>query len=187
MDAATDWVADTGAGGIRALDFDGTNDHTTHGDIAALDFGTGAFSVSFWLKSPNRNANWAVVSKDLWTLGTTGLLFYGQSGSANRLIYWSGAERDFGAILDNSWHQILVARSGTGANQTKAYLDGSLLLTFQDARTLSNSYAFRIAGDGVASNFYLGRVDDVRIWNQSLDATDAAYLYNSGSGRGRTS
>jgi hypothetical protein len=28
MDAATDWVADTGAGGVRALDFDGVNEPT---------------------------------------------------------------------------------------------------------------------------------------------------------------
>ena len=31
MDASTDWVADTASGGVRCLDFDGTNDFIDYG------------------------------------------------------------------------------------------------------------------------------------------------------------
>lgn len=46
MDAATDWVADTGAGGVRALDFDGVNDHVVFSPPA---FSSTA-SFSLWVK-----------------------------------------------------------------------------------------------------------------------------------------
>ena len=46
MDPDTDWVS--GKAGL-ALDFDGTNDYVSIPDDAALDFGTGDFSVVFWV------------------------------------------------------------------------------------------------------------------------------------------
>ena len=46
MDSATDWVA--GKRG-KALDFDGSNDYVTMGDV--LDMGTGDFTVSVWVKT----------------------------------------------------------------------------------------------------------------------------------------
>jgi hypothetical protein len=42
----------------------------------------------------------------------------------------------------------------------------------------------QIGYDGLLSGSGCG-MDDIRIWHQSLDLSDAAYLYNSGSGRGR--
>lgn len=45
MDAASDWVADTDSGGVRALDFDGSNDYVVTGPVGAAEG-----SVSMWGK-----------------------------------------------------------------------------------------------------------------------------------------
>lgn len=183
-DPDTARIADTGAGGSRALLFDGSNDYVDCGDIAAFDFGTGAFAVSFWMKAPNRAATWAVVCKDDWDSGLTGLLFFGDTGSPNQLFYYSGASRNYGAILDNNWHHVGVSRSGTGANQTATYLDGALVSSFQDARNLTNAFPFRLGNDKDGNRGFSGRLDDVRVWNQSLVLADFQSLYASGAGRG---
>lgn len=183
-DPDTARITDTGAGGSRALLFDGTNDYVDCGDIAALDFGTGSFAVSFWMKAPARTASYAVVAKDDWDSGSSGILFYGDVGTANTLFYWSGTSRSFGAILNNSWQHVGVSRSGTGANQTAIYLNGASVVTFQDSRNLSNAFPFRLGNDKDGNRSFSGRLDDVRIWNQSLILADFQSLYASGSGRG---
>jgi hypothetical protein len=47
MDAATDWVGDTASGGVRALDFDGTNDRVTSATIANQS----ALTISAWINT----------------------------------------------------------------------------------------------------------------------------------------
>lgn len=49
MDPVTDWISDTDSGGIRALDFDGSNDYVTGSSIAVQSLSVA--SVSFWVKS----------------------------------------------------------------------------------------------------------------------------------------
>lgn len=177
-------ITDTSAGGSEAFSLDGTNDYVTMGDVSLLDFGTGAFSCSFWFYAPPRNARAAVIAKDDFDSGSSGILFYGDVTGANTLFYWSGSVRNLGTIMNSAWHHIVVSRSSTGTNSTKIYVDGSLLLTFTDARNLTNSHPFRIGDDKDANRPFLGRVDDVRMWSQAIDATDVAALYASGSGRG---
>ena len=55
MDPATDWVSDTDAGGIRALDFDGSDDFVSLGNTTSLT--STAFSVSFWMRWNGVDAN----------------------------------------------------------------------------------------------------------------------------------
>ena len=47
---ANNWVADTDAGGVRALEFDGSNDYVALGSGAALSI-TGEMAISCWYKS----------------------------------------------------------------------------------------------------------------------------------------
>ena len=48
MDASTDWVADTASGGVRYLDFDGTNDFIDYGATLGLA-GLSSFSFGCWV------------------------------------------------------------------------------------------------------------------------------------------
>lgn len=52
MDAGTDWVADTDSGGVRALDFDGSNDRIANFSDAAFNraLESNTWSVLFWCK-----------------------------------------------------------------------------------------------------------------------------------------
>ncbi len=54
-----DWVA--GVLGT-ALDFDGSNDHIMVPDDSSMSFGTGPFSISFWIKQPVYNGGTILIN-----------------------------------------------------------------------------------------------------------------------------
>jgi hypothetical protein len=178
MDAATDWVADTGAGGVRALDFDGVNDSVSIGANSAFDVGTGDFALSVW-------ANWP--SYD----GTTRILMgmgFSTSGRACGL-YFAGAtirghfrssagvirEVEVAVPASNQWHHLLVSRQ---SQVVSFFVNGALIGSLADAGiNLTGHTNTRLAANSPSGGFhYLGRLDDARVFNQSMVLADAQYL-----------
>jgi hypothetical protein len=184
MDPATDWVVDTGAGGIRALDFDGVNDHVNCGNIAINNVSQIAYSV--WVK-PRVFASFAgILGKYASTTSDTELL--AASSSLIQTVR-NGADSQFrstGSVLTlNAWIHLVIVFDGTQAiqaNRMQIYANGNLV-----PQTNSNSLPATTANN--VANFFIGRypgpagttidarIDDVRIFDQALTATDIADLY----------
>lgn len=181
MDAATDWPADTAAGGVRALDFDGINDLVNCGNLNIS--GSTQFAFSFWvyLRGP----------------GTSNLGRYFEFGSTNSnflsapntnvTLATSGSPVVIATpILSfNVWHHVMASVS----------VGSSAVLWIDGVRNLVGT---RNPGSGSFvqnSNFILGnrenqvrtlngRLDDFRIFGQTLDDADSTYFWNGGNGRG---
>ncbi|MDP3996220.1 MAG: LamG-like jellyroll fold domain-containing protein [bacterium] len=178
------WVTGTDAKvGSGAVSFDGINDYVkivTAPTIAA------PYSMSFWfyptrLGSPNQ-----------------GLLLYGPNVAkaitytSNNLIeiasYSTGTFRTFcnktftSADL-NKWHHLtIIINSTTDASQWKCYLNNSDI-----GVTNSNSTGtygspgntnWKIGATNLSNNYFNGKMDDVRIYNRALSASDVTELYN---------
>jgi hypothetical protein len=192
MDAATDWVADTGAGGVRALDFDGLNDYVVAN--GASSWFSATMSCSFWVKgSPQQDRRLVTLGSSLspnpiYSLGT-GLsvqsklrLFIRNNANVTLTLAESAS-----TILDGNWHHVAFSdNNGT----CSVFIDGALDATSFDytpsgAFTL-NRFSIAALLRSAPATFFAGRMDDVRIWNQSIILADAQYLYASGSGRGIT-
>ena len=195
MDAATDWVADTDAGGVRALDFDGSNDYVNFGQVLT-DLHAADFTFSAWCNSAGSSTNktifstsnagsgWFIRRNDSSAADSLGLTVY---HSATTAQYTSGNA----AFTLGVWHHIAVVWGAT-SKTAKLYIDGAE----------TESYAESIAGVGspvtdagkdkelarlnTTGQRYDGFIDDVRIFAETLDSADVAYLYNSGTGRGIT-
>ena len=176
MDAATDWVVDTDAGGVRALDFDGSNDYVTFGNVHNL---TTTRTLSLWVYS--RSSTGTLLSHR--TVGTTWDWYFGTSRPS---LYQGGSGSDIETadttITLNEWtHLACVLNGGTVYWYLNGVADGS------DAMYTSLGTSTALTLGRFGSGRYLnGLVDDIRIWDQALDSTDITDLYASGFGRGIT-
>jgi hypothetical protein len=190
MDAATDWVADTGAGGVRALDCDGVNDHivTTLLGVA----GANARTVSLWVKVATVGAlvSWGenVVTRRM-QLGIAHTTSFGVT-LGQPWIEINGSLRGGGPdIRGGTWRHVVYWYNGGAITTAKIWVDGVEYAASQGVGSSvlnTTASAVTLAGNGVDNSNYAGvRLDDVRLWNVALDSTDIAYLYNSGNGRGR--
>lgn len=178
MDAATDWVADTDSGGVRALDFDGVNDHV----LASAITGVSSLAVSVWCRPRNlRNANLvgqSPINTQFNFFATPTQIYIRGSGVSPTLAVTQ-------ALSTTAWNHVCATIEGTAA---KVYLDGTLIGTGSVvALSLSPSGSIDIGAFSDLAGFYFnGIIDDIRIFDQALDATDVSALYAAGLGRGIT-
>lgn len=83
------------------------------------------------------------------------------------------------AVNDGNWHHVVGTRVKQGTIQI--FVDGTLRGTATDTTTVSttNNVALFIGCRGGSSQFFNGSVDDVRIYNRILQASEIANLYGS--------
>jgi len=189
MDAATDWVADADAGGVRALDFNVFNsEYVDLANVAALQNLHGAdFAFSAWARSTGTGNNQTIFSTSSVPFGW--FVRRNDSSSANSLgvtVYHSTRNAEYtssnGQFTANSWHFVGFAWDAS-TKSVKIYINGTETATYSEAITGIGTIASDVSGLksigrlGVNGQFFAGRIDDLRIWNQSLNADDFSDLY----------
>ena len=167
MDAATDWVVDTVAGGVRALDFSNGTDYVAISNVVL----NGAFSVSIWFRRR--------------TFPGGGNCLLGNTASGNTLLpYVQGSDyvvrADGGASQSylfptlQTFNHVVVTRNSS--NNVRVFTNG--VESSSGAKTLSGTFTINMIGRYQVVIFGLdGRLDDIRIFDQAINATDAAALY----------
>ncbi|MHC4594428.1 MAG: LamG-like jellyroll fold domain-containing protein [Planctomycetota bacterium] len=170
-----------------ALDFDG-DDYVDLGNPSQLDFGTGSWSVSAWMKMPASTDNSNIFSKG------------GDNSGGIRYMLNVSETDDHKACLtlddnvtkvqstssvtvdDGQWHHIVGLRDGSSL---RLYVDGALdgtntLAAGYDLSGTSQANAYIGAGwnfdTSVVQKFLIGMIDDVRIYSQALSAEEIAWL-----------
>lgn len=182
MDAATDWVADTGAGGVRALDFDRVNDFVRVNQNAVINLSVMSFSA--WIFNISLAATEFTIIASKWSHwggnSSNEWHFSCRNTSKLSLFTTSGSELLSSANVPlGSWVHVVFTVSGGTAT---FYINGSFDTSGAFRSITAGSSAISI-GDSIGRA--INRMDDIRIFNTALDASDVAYLYNSGNGRGR--
>ncbi len=178
----------------EALKFDGA---TTHVDVPANSSLRPAsqMTVSAWIKSThNIGGTYERVVDERYAQGfvlclaggtganapTAGaaMIALGTNGGGDALVL--GGTTDI--TNDNKWHLI----TGTFSNgATKIYLDGNLenSATASFSSIVYNNDPVTIGYDDTTSpnsKFFKGPIDDVRVYNRALSASEVQYLYNMG-------
>lgn len=111
--------------------FDGTGDYLTVPDDAALDFGTGDFTIEMWINAQNLSSVPMFFHKGTsvstgWFFQTSGTtLYFGQLDS-NRYSTWSVS------LTNNAWYHIALTRVGAVLN---VFVNG----VSQGAQTVTNA------------------------------------------------
>jgi len=152
------------------LTFNGTNQYVKVGNPATLPSGTGARTICGWAKS-NSTATGARVIAGFGTATTGEGMYIGMNGTS---LLGGGYNSDLTVanFWDTNWHFIVLTYDGTTAN---LYADGQLRSSSAESWNLVHS-ACDIGAQINTSSYWNGNVDDVRIYNRALSATEVAHL-----------
>ncbi len=165
------WVS--GATG-NALAFDGNHDYVATGQSLLNDLT--AFTIACWIKGNLAQGNRSGL------IGQNDCIEYGVSSGDNIQI-WSAAS---GAVnlawpydAEADWHHITAIGDGTSVT---LYLDGRAAVSggspIQDTYGASD-FPVNIGGGGIfdaTENWFIGQIDDVRIYRRALSAAEVAGL-----------
>lgn len=174
MDPATDWISDTGAGGVRALDFDSSNDFVTSTFSLAAN---STQMLSAWFKTRKVSGiQFIATTHDALYLRVNGNKLDGYS---NPFVYMLGTT----TLSTNTWHHAVILKTST---QLRLYLNGTLEATASLSGKLeATSIMYLARQNSNTSNLFDGLIDDVRLFHgTAMGATEVSFLYGSGSGRG---
>lgn len=169
-------------------DFSGQRAYVKVEDNSMLDFRANQdFSLSLWYKSTNQKRSSFLLSKGAGDTGDTGyalILFDGKTPtlalSRNRekaRLLLSGP-----ATNDENWH-LLTATINRQGNAI-LYIDGKSVSRTNVSGynvNLSNDYPLTIGCHSSGTNnrtCYIGRIDDVRVYNRVLSASEVDELMN---------
>ena len=164
--------AESGAGGTRSFDFDGSSDKVTFGDIA-LNLSTGA-TMAFWCEHVD-NSNGAVLGSD-----DSGYHSYIQPHS-NGTIYFESSDDSntaTGAMSGtDGFHHYVVSVTGYTAT---IYEDGVDITT--DSSLSSANVTFNYIGT-TGAKWFNGKVAIVHMYNRALTAAEIQQNYRTHKGR----
>ena len=165
----------------QGLNFDGVDDYVTVADADSLDFTT-AMTLSLWVKADNwtgESGYASLVKKDKNYIIRKDTF----SGSTLRMYWWDGSNVRYVAVSTlpstGDWHHIVGIISGNDISAL--YIDGvssaGAAATYAaDSRVLTNVLEI---GSGVSgSESFDGVIDEVRIYNRALSASEVQALYN---------
>jgi len=196
---STPWVA--GKFG-NALDFDGSDDYVQVADHSSISFGTGSFSIAFWIKKDSFSADGEV-------------LINGSSGPppaetgnryeiTNTNSYGDGDPTPSGAMVFIIDNHAAGNKKVLTSNTTFVTGDWVHCVCIRDA-TVPQLYIYRnavldddkpghaldidssgeplyIAQDENGGQRFQGQLDDIRFYNYVLSGDDIDDLYNAGPG-----
>ena len=157
----------------NALSFDGSNDIVLVPSSASLNMTTG-LTVSAWVFPTGSQSGWrAIVQKEVDTY------FLHASNSSGALRPAAGATFANGtgnyvaapsAIANNTWTHLALTYDGA---TIRLFVNGTLVTSAPQTGALeNNNNPLRIGGNSPYTEFFLGRIDDVRIYNRAQLAAE---------------
>jgi hypothetical protein len=161
------------SGTTAALDFDGDGDTVSIADAAqwsVLESGDTA-TIAFWFYARSAGDTHGF-TKD----AEYGLRFRVEEGDLKMRFDLFGDNSGTGdAISLNEWHHAAVTfTAGTGGT---LYLDGEVYKTYSSTETSNNtSNELHIGSRDGGEGFFDGLIDDVRLYDEVLDADDVKAL-----------
>jgi len=155
----------------RALSFDGTNDRVDVPDAASLDLTTG-MTLEAWVK-PTTVTGWRTAI--LKERGTNDLLYalYASNGAKPQAEAFTGAENSSGgptALPLNAWSHIASTYDGT---TLRLYVNGVQASSKAVTGSMPNTAnPLRIGGNAPWGEYFSGLIDEVRVYNRALTASE---------------
>jgi len=169
--AAPTWNAAGGWGSTGAHSFDG-GDYIDLGNPATLPSGTSPRTMCVWAKPTTVDSNfrWAVA---YGTAGSSQAMFIGLNSAT---LYVGGYSNDITVSnfwTAGVWKHICLAYDGTTAT---VYINGAYNTSAAKTWNLAQNTAY-IGRQVSGSEYWIGAIDEVRIYNRSLSAQQVAAIY----------
>lgn len=151
--------------------FDGSGDYLQVANASALN--PTLITVEAWVQTTDGGSSRSIVSKTNGCASSGYLLWLNQNGvGAGKPGFWAGdgpwLNADI-AVHDGNWHHIAGTYDGATA---RIYVDGVLYNSRSASENLTSTNALQIGGSTYCGNYLNGNIDEVRIWNYSLDENE---------------
>jgi len=175
------WSTDTPSGTGYSLSFDGSNDYVS-ADDSGMPLGDSNRTISLWIKLNAVDNYFGLLRYGTAVPLEHSALVVNPGGS----LSYSGHSNDFtgpSTITAEEWHHVVFTYSSGG--DAKLYLDGDLYTsaTISAQDTVSGGTlvigAYDDEGPGHPKLFFSGLMDDVRIYDGALSASQIQNLYNN--------
>lgn len=149
--------------------FDGNGDYLSLAASSDWAFGTGDFTIEFWINCANHNSQLLSLvggtSAGYWQISLFSGDMYFQSARNSTDVM----QRSATSILDNKWHHVAITRSGT---TVRMFFDGAL-----QGSTATDSTNYNISSSqlniGYSSSYFTGYLSNVRILKGTAQYTSA--------------
>lgn len=162
--------------------FDGATSKILISDSSNFAFGTGPFSVSFWIKTTQGGNHqiWAGRSSG------SGPQIIMQGGKLYSDGVGTGGLTSTASINTGSWVFVTIVWDRSGSLE-RYYINGTADQTTALGATtateaVTKAIGFQQYSEGDTDNFINAKIDEMDWWNVALSASDVTTLYNSGSG-----
>ena len=164
-----------------ALSFNGSTSRVDIAHSASLDLTTG-LTMEAWVRPTTLNSWRAILIKE-----QTGDLVYGLYANTNNnrpsAHVFIGAKTDTRGIAKlpvNAWTHLAATYDGS---VLRLYVNGAQVSTRTiGGNILTSTSPLRIGGDSFASEYFNGLIDEVRIYNRPLTATEIQTDMNTAIG-----
>jgi|GEM_PF-1807844 len=163
---------------LSGMHFDG-NDNISVANDSSLNFGTGDFSLSFWIKKDLSSNNSEIILEKIDPNRKSG---YGLSVHFNKSIFLSlGSSTGIhayccgGELSDNKWHHIALTVENN--SYLTVYRDGVYCRRYSiKSFNLSNNSDLKI-GTGTMRPDLNGALDEMEIFDKELTSSEVKNLY----------
>jgi hypothetical protein len=173
-----------------ALNFDGIDDYVEIPDNAALDLGTGDFTIDAWIKT-SQNTGVAAILDKRQSSPLQGYHLFTYNGN---LFLQLAVSSFFGSVFANypantfiangNWHHIAVVVTRTSSPSTvRWYVDGrdKGANPGPPPASLDNSAPLRLAVRSVSLNgYWKGTLDELELFNKALTETEVFTIFAAG-------
>jgi len=168
---------------LSAYHFDGSSSISV-ADSPALSFGGDPFTIAAWVNM-EQLGDYYIMGHDEGEGDTNKWILWGGSNDLKFHINQAGAGGLYAvttswAPVAKAWYHLAVERS---ANDFSLYINGEQVAVNSYAGALPDPAAALLIGnaeDGHPERVFRGKIDDVRIYNRALSATELGMLYRKG-------
>ena len=183
----------------NALSFDGTNDYVTLAGTTAYD-NMGAITISAWINpaSTGENGKGRILAKSAGTnLPSMGWSFYLTNEVTNGIKFavdHTSAHLEHASVANaitlNQWQFVAVTWDGSAtAANAHIYVNGnevgySVADNAVGTRASDIGKALYIGNNPALSRTFKGNIDDVKVYNRVLSASEITNLYSNGGNGG---
>jgi hypothetical protein len=155
-------------GGASAY-LDGTGDYLSINDSSDFNFGTGNFTIDFWVRLSAITESALFTTTENTSIGF--ILRTNANGSVTILICDANGDNvevnvtsSAGVLIANVWQHIAIVRNGTGVNEFNVYIDGISVIQTQYSTSSGDAGNVFHIGALVNLSWYInGYIDEFRV------------------------
>ena len=175
----------TDNGGI--LDFDGVNDYGDDGSTTGtpFGFGSGAFTVEYWVKYDNMTAYHTVLDsrrRSSFYTNNLGYSDYIEPSNDTFNVYRNTATifTSNAALSANTWYHLVLSRTSTATNDTRFYVNNVLDKTTTINVSFTDYGVYYIGRNIEGSTYANGKLAQLRVYKgKGLTAAEVTRNWNA--------